>query len=169
MTPRILVAGIGNVFFRDDGFGVEVAHRLAEAPPAGATVADFGIRAMHLAFALLDGVDLLIAIDATPRAGEPGTVYAIEPDLADLPVQEADAHGMSLGAVFANVKAMGGVLPRIQIVGCEPASVTEGMGLSPNVQASIGTAVDVVRELVARELANARWSAEPLARSSNAG
>src|SRR6516225_7125141 len=80
--PRILVAGIGNIFLGDDAFGVEVARRLAARPqPDGVRVADFGIRGIDLTYALLDGYETVILVDATPRGGQPGTLYVIEPDV----------------------------------------------------------------------------------------
>jgi hydrogenase maturation protease len=155
MRRRILVAGIGNVFFGDDGFGVEVARRLSEtALPAGVAVAEFGIRGIHLAFELLDGVELLVAIDATRRGGAPGSLYLIEPDLEQAPAQ-ADAHGMQLPAVLSAVRAMGGTVPPVRVVGCEPAAC-EGMGLSEPVQVAVEPAIALVREVVQRALAEQR-------------
>jgi hydrogenase maturation protease len=150
----ILVAGVGNIFLGDDGFGVEVAARLAAHPgpplPEGVRVRDFGIRGMHLAYELLDGYDGLILIDAVARDGEPGTVYVIEPDLDDLPASESpamDAHSMSPDTVFALLKALGGNVKDIYVVGCEPADLSERMGLSPAVASAVDDAVRVVREL----------------------
>ena len=78
----MLVAGIGNIFLGDDGFGVEVAQRLADRPmPEGVQVADFGIRGVHLAYELLDGYDALVLVDAVPMGEPPGTVAVIEPEL----------------------------------------------------------------------------------------
>src|SRR5437870_2595644 len=83
--PRILVAGIGNIFLGDDAFGCEVVQRLAaRAWPASVRVVDFGIRGFDLAYALMDGYDVTIFVDATPRADAPGTLYTIEPDLSEL-------------------------------------------------------------------------------------
>jgi len=152
MSARVVVAGIGNVFFGDDGFGVEVARRLAmRGLPPGVKVMDSGIRGLHLAFELLDGVDLLVAIDATPRGGAPGSLYVIEPEL-DGGAAEPDAHSMQLPAVLATVRALGGALPRVRVVGCEPAAC-EGIGLSDVVGAAVEPAVELVRDWVARELA----------------
>ncbi|MGA9524733.1 MAG: hydrogenase maturation protease [Myxococcaceae bacterium] len=152
MSPRILIAGIGNIFFSDDGFGVEVARRLSLQPPEGTRVTDFGIRGLHLAYALLDPLDLVVVVDALSRGGTAGTVYAIEPDLdAGLGATDPDAHGLSLPAVFASARAMGGALPRIIVVGCEPQEIGEGVGLSAPVQTAIEPAEALVRELVERE------------------
>ncbi|MQA85705.1 MAG: hydrogenase maturation protease [Streptosporangiales bacterium] len=153
---RVLVAGVGNVFLGDDGFGVEVARRLAAEPlPDGVEVADFGIRGVHLAYQLLDGYDALILVDSVSRGGEPGTVYVLEPDLdavepagsnAETPLM--DAHGMTPDAVFSLLKALGGSVDRALIVGCEPAEITERMGLSETVGAAVEPAVHAVRDLL---------------------
>jgi hydrogenase maturation protease len=159
MSGRTLVAGIGNIFLCDDGFGVEVARRLADADlPAGVTVTDYGIRGMHLAYDLASGFDAAILVDATARGGAPGTIYVIEPDLPSEPAEPAagsdsnpllDAHGMQPDVVLGMLGLLGGARPgRIVVVGCEPASVAEGMGLSEPVAAAVGEAARVVLELV---------------------
>jgi hydrogenase maturation protease len=147
----VLVAGIGNVFLEDDGFGVEVARRLAAEPlPDGVRAVDFGIRGTHLAFELLDGPDLLIVADAATRGEAPGTVLLLEPDLDALAPSDGDAHAMDLGAVLASVRAMGGTLPRVLVVGCEPASLGERMGLTPSVRDAVAPAVELIRDLLRR-------------------
>ncbi|MCU1238957.1 MAG: hybD [Candidatus Solibacter sp.] len=151
---RVLVAGVGNIFLGDDAFGVEVAQRLcAEAVPSGVRVVDFGIRSLHLAYELLDGeYDLTVLVDASPRGGAPGTLYVIEPDLGtDRPAVAADAHAMNPDAVFTALRALGGEPGRVMIVGCEPASVEEGMGLSAEVSAAVDEGVKLVLEVLARE------------------
>ena len=153
MSGRILVAGVGNVFFGDDGFGPAVAQRLREAQlPPDVDVAEFGIRGIHLAYELLEAPAVLIVADAVPRGGAPGTLYVLEPELDAEPAQ-ADAHGMDLRSVFAAVLAMGGTLPRIRIVGCEPASVAPGIGLSAPVANAVDEAARLVRDLLQEELA----------------
>jgi hydrogenase maturation protease len=157
-SPRVLVAGVGNVFLGDDGFGVEVARRLAgETLPGWVRVGDFGIRGVHLAYELLEGYEAAILVDAAPRGEAPGTVYVIEPDLDGQPTGPlgagepgvlVDAHGMEPDAVFALLKALGGDIPRLLVVGCEPAEVSERMGLSPPVAGAVDQAVAVVRELI---------------------
>lgn len=149
---RVLVAGIGNIFLGDDAFGVEVARRLGQAGLAGdVSVKDFGIRGLHLAYELLDGgYQLAILVDASPRGGKPGTVYLIEPDLSGAGAM-ADAHSMTPDAVFGMLKSLGGNPGRVLIVGCEPASVEEGMGLSEPVQGAIGEAIEMIRDVIARE------------------
>lgn len=155
MSARILVAGVGNIFFGDDAFGVEVVRRLSSTPlPRDVEVIDYGIRGLHLSYALLDPPALLIAVDALPRGEPPGTLFVLEPDLsAAWDASGAEPHGMHLPLVFAQTQAMGGVLPRILIVGCEPADVSERFEMSAAVQAAIEPAATLVRELVDRELA----------------
>ena len=154
-TPSILIAGIGNIFLGDDAFGCEVLRRLLERSwPDNVRVEDFGIRGLDLAYALLDGFDLVILVDATPRGGAPGTIYTIEPELnVDLKNVTAlvDAHGMNPMKVLAMVQSLGGELKRVVLVGCEPETLgpEEGhMGLSTAVESSLDTAVNVVNKLV---------------------
>jgi hydrogenase maturation protease len=121
---RVLVAGIGNIFLGDDGFGVALANRLAHATwPAGVEIVDFGIRGMDLAYALSD-YDAVVLLDAVPRGQPPGTLYVIEPDLHDLP-PDVDAHGMDPVKVLALARTLGGPLPRTLVLGCEPGPVDE--------------------------------------------
>ncbi|MFG3151999.1 hydrogenase maturation protease [Streptomyces sp. NPDC048219] len=155
---RTLVAGVGNVFLGDDGFGVEAVRVLAgQDLPAGVEVTDVGIRGVHLAYRLLDGYDTLILVDATARGGPPGTLYLIEapePGSAPGPAGAAmDGHRMSPDAVLALLGTLcagtGAVPPRrILVVGCEPGTVEEGIGLSPPVAAAVPGAVRMVGELV---------------------
>lgn len=153
MNSQILVAGVGNVFLTDDGFGSEVARRLAaEALPAEVKVVDFGIRGMHLTFELLDGYKSLIIIDAAPRGGTPGDLVVLEVGPDDLGMGEFDAHGMQPTSVLASLGTLGGKLPRTFVVGCEPADVSEGMGLTPAVAAAVERALSSVRALINSEL-----------------
>src|SRR5215212_7277717 len=112
MNPSILIAGIGNIFLGDDAFGVEVAQRLTQrAWPEGVRVVDFGIRGFDLAYAILDGPDLTIMVDAVPRGEAPGTLYLIEPELGDIDSagdQALDTHGMNPVKVLQLVKRLGG-------------------------------------------------------------
>ena len=153
---RVLVAGVGNVFLSDDGFGVEVARRLAgRALPAGVEVADVGIRGMHLAYRLLDGYRALVLVDAVRHGEPPGTLYLLEHDL-DGPTDDAafDAHGMDPGAVLAMLDQLAqgvGVerpVERVLVVACEPHSLDEGIGLSEPVAAVVDRAAQAVVDLV---------------------
>ncbi len=162
----VLVVGVGNVFFGDDAFGVEVARQLAPSPPPGARVADFGIRAIHLAYELLAPVELCIIADCMARGGEPGTLYVLEPEVdelaspgvagarssreacAEVQAAVADAHAMNLPVVFSAVRELGGRLPRTLVVGCEPAAIEPGIGLSDPVARAVPEALSLIRELV---------------------
>jgi len=147
---RVLVAGIGNIFRGDDGFGVEVVRRLAdERLGEDVDVGDFGLCGVHLAFEMASGkYTKVILVDATPRGEPPGTLYAIEPDAADGDAG-ADAHSLTPAAVLAWVHRIGGDCGRVILVGCEPASVDESIGLSLPVQSAVDGAVKMVRELIA--------------------
>jgi hydrogenase maturation protease len=151
-AQSILIAGIGNIFLGDDAFGVEVARKLASREwPEGVRAVDFGIRGFDLAFALLDGVDLTIIVDATPRGGAPGTLYLIEPDTSHV-TADVDAHSMNPLAVLQLVKTMGGEFRRLLVVGCEPESCDESMGLSASVEDALDRAVAMIEELVRNEV-----------------
>jgi hydrogenase maturation protease len=152
-VTTVLVAGIGNLFLGDDGFGPEVARRLAAADsgdpvPDGVRVVDYGIRGMHLAYDLLDGVGALVLVDALPGDAPPGTLTVLEVGPDDLGDGEFDAHGMDPVAVLASLEAMGGRLPPTYVVGCRPADLSEGIGLSEPVAQAVGEAVVTVRRLV---------------------
>jgi hydrogenase maturation protease len=163
-VTRTLVAGIGNVFLGDDGFGVEVARALGGRPlPEGVHVEDYGIRGVHLAYALLDGYDELVLVDALQRHEEPGTLVVLEPDLPDPDALGApdvgepvvDAHVMGPDAMLALVctltPRLGGTVPRVRVVGCQPAVLDEVMGLSPPVAGAVDEAARLVRALVTGE------------------
>jgi hydrogenase maturation protease len=152
---RVLVAGIGNIFLGDDGFGVEVAQRLLARPvPDGVRVEDFGIRGVHLAYELLDGYEALVLVDAVPMGEAPGTVALLEPEIeepdpGDDPAPTLEAHSMSPAVVFDMLAGLGGKVDRILIVGCEPATVEEGIGLSDVVAASVDRAIEAVDDVLA--------------------
>jgi hydrogenase maturation protease len=164
MSQRILVAGVGNIFLGDDGFGVEVARRLcADSFPEGVDVADFGIRGVHLAYQLLDGYDTLILIDAAARGGPPGTIFILEPDFDQPETLERtesgfllDAHGMDPEMVLGILKDLGGKVGRVIIVGCEPADISETVGLSKVVERAVDEGCRVVRRLIEDELQGPR-------------
>lgn len=147
---RVLVGGIGNVFFGDDGFGVAVAQRLLRDRPsfggARVLVRDVGIRGLHLAYDLVDGWDLLIAVDAIPSRGAPGTMHVIVPESPSTHVR--DAHGMDLASILSTAAAMGAVLPEVLVVGCEVAEVREQIGLSDVVERAVADAARVIEVMI---------------------
>lgn len=155
-TPTILIAGIGNIFLGDDAFGSEVARRLAlRSWPGGVRAVDFGIRGLDLAYALLDGNDLTILVDAAPRGDVPGTLYVIEPDLSGLDQSQnetlLDAHTLDPLKILGLARVMGGGWKRLLLVGCEPADLggEEGrLGLSDAVRLAVDGAVRLVARLV---------------------
>lgn len=152
---RTLIAGLGNIFAGDDGFGCAVAEALDPARlPAGTQVQNFGIRGVHLAFELLERYDLVVIVDAVSRGGAPGTCYVIEhgadPErpAADAAAPLMDAHDMAPDEVLALVPMLGGSVGRVVVVGCEPESIVPSMGLSATVASSVGPAVELVTEIV---------------------
>jgi len=153
--PRILVAGIGNIFLGDDAFGVEVVRRLADRKiPDSVRVTDFGIRGFDLAYALQDGYETTILVDACPHGEPAGTLYVIEPELeapSDEEPQQVEAHAMNPESVLRMARAMNIQVKNLLLVGCEPETLggEEGqMGLSATVEASIEDAVKLVESLI---------------------
>jgi hydrogenase maturation protease len=159
--PTILVAGIGNIFLGDDAFGVEVVKRMASLQlPQSVRVADFGIRGFDLAYALQDGYETTILVDACPNGQVPGTLYVIEPDLNALdepanagegPQAAIEAHAMNPVSVLRMAHAMNIELKNILLVGCEPETLggEEGqMGLSAPVEAAVNDALKLVKSLI---------------------
>jgi hydrogenase maturation protease len=155
--PRILVAGIGNIFLGDDAFGTEVARRLLRRQlPEEVRVVDFGIRGLDLTYALLDGYEAAVLIDAVPRGGRPGTLYVLEPDIAaaesanDGPME---AHGLDPVKVLRLAISMGAKVDRLLLVGCEPTPDNpDEMAMSDAVRAAVDEAVPLVESLVAKLL-----------------
>ena len=163
---HLLVACVGNIFLGDDGFGVEVARRLAgRRYPAGVEVVDFGIRGVELAYTLLDGCETLVLVDAVPRGGPPGTLYLIEPEMPKngTTVREesggvaVDAHNMDPMKVLAFARTLGAMPGRVLLVGCEPGQLAGKdddlelrMGLSEPVRAALDEAVNMIDSLVDR-------------------
>lgn len=169
-AKRILVAGIGNIFLGDDAFGVEVTRRLSQKQlPDGVRVTDFGIRGFDLAYALLDGYDTTILVDACPRGEAPGTLYIIEPELVNLgsPEEKAsavEAHSMNPLNVLRLATSMGGPLKRVLLFGCEPETLgpEEGqMGLSETVEAAAADAVKVIESLIHKIMNGENISSQP--------
>jgi hydrogenase maturation protease len=166
--PRLLIACIGNIFLGDDGFGVEVARRLAQRPlPAEVTLKDFGIRGLDLTYALLDPYEVVILVDACPRGGAPGTLYLLEPDPLDLDAPNGVNTGVNIGieahsvnplSVLRIVRSMGGASGRIFILGCEPGDLgldaEDGgkLGLSHPVLAAVDEALSMLDTLISTSL-----------------
>ena len=156
VLKRVLVAGVGNVFLGDDGFGVEVVRRLAGRElPEGVEVVDFGIRGLDLAYALQRDYEVVVFVDATPRGQEPGTVYLIEPEIEEDGEVSLDTHGMDPVKVIKLSRALGARPTRTLVVGCEPQVVVGGedyddmiMELSEPVRAAVEEAVKLVESLV---------------------
>jgi len=158
VVTRVLVAGIGNIFFGDDGFGPEVVRRMMSRPegapalPDGVRLVDYGIRGMHLAYDLLDGVDALVLVDALPGDGEPGAITVLQVGPEDLGEGSFDAHGMNPVAVLGSLGALGGTLPPTYVVGCTPADLEEGIGLSAPVAAAVDVAAEAVWSLLTEQV-----------------
>jgi hydrogenase maturation protease len=160
---RVLIACIGNIFLGDDAFGCEVAKLLMERElPRDVKIVDFGIRSFDLAYALMDGYQATVFVDAAPRGGEPGTIYLIKPDRAEIDALDGqqisfDAHGMNPVKVLSMVKSLGGEFGEIFVVGCEPQFTGDNgeghMGLSQPVAASLPKAVEVIESVIQRVLA----------------
>jgi hydrogenase maturation protease len=154
MHPPVLIAGLGNIFLGDDAFGVEVVRRLsAQALPDSVRVADFGIRALHLAYELLDGrYQTTILVDAARMGDRPGTVYLIKPDLetlSDDANEFADAHAMDFTSVLRLLKLLGGNPGEIYVIGCEPLQLDEEMGLSKPVADAVDEALKLINDKLA--------------------
>jgi hydrogenase maturation protease len=168
--PRVLVAGIGNIFLGDDAFGVEVVRRLSSRElPEGVRAVDFGIRGFDLAYALQDGYETTIFVDACPRGEPPGTLYVlhVDPDALDVSAEQpaaVETHGMNPLNVLRLAKSMNAQMKNVLVVGCEPASLggEEGhMGLSEPVEMAVNEAANLVESLVHkvlnRDVANASF------------
>jgi len=172
MNKGVLVAGIGNIFHGDDGFGVEVAQRLlSKQRLPDVTVIDFGIRGFDLAFALLDGYHTYILVDVVQRGQPAGTLYVIEPEIDTLEnfghgTAERNGHGMDPVRVLRMAREMGGPSGRVLLVGCEPetfGSEEEGqMGLSAVVMEAVDAAVLKIEALAAGCLSSVRQEANVL-------
>jgi hydrogenase maturation protease len=154
---RVLIAGVGNIFRSDDGFGSAVANVLLQRPvPDGVRVVDYGIRGVHLAFDLTDDVRTLILLDTVPDAGPPGTVVVKEIDPSEYGSATFDAHSMDPNTVLQSVATLGDSMPRTVVIGCQPASLEDGIGLSSVVEEAVPAAADTALELARRELDTTR-------------
>jgi hydrogenase maturation protease len=156
MEKQILVAGIGNAWLRDDGFGGEAARRLeARELPAGVTVMDFGTGGLDLAYEVMRGYDALVLLDVSRQGGEPGTLYLMEADEEEFAAgiedgEMLDPHGMDPATVLRFVRAVGGWPGKVVVIACEPAEVQDmGFGLSDHVSAAVDRAVELVVTTIA--------------------
>jgi hydrogenase maturation protease len=158
-SKRILVAGVGNIFLGDDAFGSEVARRLRQrALPEEVQVNDYGTCSYDLAYAITEGYEATILVDATARGQLPGTVYLIEPDINELDTMDGavlDGHSMNPVRVLQMVRSLGCRPSRLYLVGCEPAALDgdDGLiGLSESVQAAVPRAMEMIESLVSKLL-----------------
>jgi hydrogenase maturation protease len=161
-SKRILVAGIGNAWMKDDAFGGKVAERLEGGLPTEAAVFDFGTGGLDLAYEAMRGYDALILIDISRQGGDPGTLYVMDAEPDDLdPIEDGEMlspHGMDPETVLRFVKAVGGWPGKVKIVACEPAAVEEmGLEMSPAVAEAVERAVTVVKETVDELLSDAAY------------
>ena len=163
---RILVAGIGNIFLGDDGFGSEVVrHVPVQQRNSDVRVVDYGIGGMHLAYDLLDDWDALVLVDAIPSRGNPGTLHVFEAGHESHSATAAlDAHSMDPAAVFASLQALGGRPPFTIVVGCEAGSIDDGIGLTDAVAGAVPRAIHTVAEVVA-----GLWARSPEASAEGRG
>lgn len=165
VAPRILIAGIGNSFLGDDGFGVEVVRRLAQRSiPPRVSVVDFGIRGFDLALGLQERYDAVVLVDALRRGNAPGTVYLLRINEEDIGVaaphaDTANAHTINPLAALQLAHAMGAASSRLEnvyLVGCEPQFIGSGVELadelSPPVRAAVDEAVAMIESLVSQTL-----------------
>ncbi|MGI8517907.1 MAG: hydrogenase maturation protease [Acidimicrobiia bacterium] len=156
---KTLVAGVGNIFLSDDGFGVEVVRQMqGQDLPEGVELVDVGIRGIHLAYQLLEGYDLLVLIDTVSRGEPPGTLMLIEPnpvasvaqrhqvEMGAMPL--LDVHGMEPGSMLGIIDELGARVGRILVVGCQPADLSDGIGLTESVSAAVPGAVAMVLDAV---------------------
>ncbi|MEU3825094.1 hydrogenase maturation protease [Streptomyces sp. NPDC029080] len=174
MTPRLLVAGVGNIFLADDAFGPEVIRALEDRPlPPGVRVRDYGIRGMDLAYDLLSGYATAVLVDAAPRGHRPGTLSLIEAEPPDGTVPP-EAHGMDPAKVLALATHLGDEpLPRVLVLACEPAVLPSDddllPGLSTTVREAVGRAVDALHTLLPALLDDPAAPLPPLGRPVESG
>jgi hydrogenase maturation protease len=152
MEKQILVAGVGNAWLGDDGFGGHVVSRLLEkGVPPGVHVQDFGSGGLDLAYEVMRGYHAMVLVDVSQQGGEPGDVYVIEPDPTGIkPIEDGEAispHGMDPQTVLRFVKTVHGWPGKVVVVGCEPADVENlALELTPPVKAAVERAAGVVLE-----------------------
>jgi hydrogenase maturation protease len=155
LEKQILIAGVGNAWLQDDGFGAEVARRLAEVElPSGVSVMDVGTSGLDLAYEVMRGYSALMIVDVSRQGGEPGTLYVIDVEPDDVPDtiedgETIDPHSMDPMTMLRFVRVIGGWPGRVQVIACEPAVVDDvGVGLTEVVEASVARAMELVLETV---------------------
>jgi len=164
---RILVAGIGNAWMKDDAFGGKVAARLeGEELPPGVEVFDFGTGGLDLAYEVMRGYDALLLVDVSRQGGAPGTLYVMDASEDDVePIGDGEAispHGMDPQTVLRFVKSVGGWPGKVVVIACEPGVVEEmGIGLSPVVEEAVGRAAELVLETIAELMTDAAYEEVP--------
>jgi len=165
LTRQILVAGIGNAFLQDDGFGGEVVRRLRQRTPReGVTLGDFGTGGLDLAYEVMRGYDALVLVDVSRQGGEPGTLYVMEASEKEVEAgiedgQVINPHAMDPQTVLRFVKTIGAWPGKVVVIACEPAQVEEmGLGLSDEVARAVGGAVDLVAHTVGELQADAAYA-----------
>jgi len=166
LHKQILVAGVGNAWLQDDGFGAEVARRLGDGElPAGVTVMDVGTSGLDLAYEVMRGYSALLIIDASRQGGDPGSLYVIDVEPDDVPAsiedgEAIDPHSMDPMTMLRFVRAIAGWPGRVQVIACEPAEVDEvGLGLTPTVASAVPRAIDLVLETIAELRSDAAYPA----------
>jgi hydrogenase maturation protease len=164
---QILIAGIGNAWLKDDGFGGAVVRGLeARELPPGVAVFDFGTGGLDLAYEVMRGYDALVLIDISRQGGEPGTLYVMEASEEEAAAgiedgQVLNPHGMDPETVLRFVKTLGAWPGKVLVVACEPAHVEEmGIGLSEQVERAVSGAVDLVLETVRELTTDAAYAAD---------
>jgi hydrogenase maturation protease len=164
---RILVAGIGNTWLGDDGFGSEVVKRLeARELPRGTVVFDFGTGGLDLAYEVMRGYDALVLVDVSRQGGDPGTLYVMEAREEEVEAgiedgQVLNPHGMDPQTVLRFVKTLGAWPGKVLVVACEPTAVGEmGIGLSDEVERAVGGAADLVVETIAELQSDAAYAVD---------
>jgi hydrogenase maturation protease len=152
----VLIAGIGNAWLRDDGFGGEVVKRLGERElPEDVTAVDFGTGGLDLAYEVMRGYEGLVLVDVSRQGEAPGTLYLMEPDPEEIAggIEDGeiiDPHSMDPQTVLRFVKSLGGWPGRVVVIACEPETVEEmGLGLSDPVRSAVDRAADLALKAAA--------------------
>ncbi|HXR53557.1 MAG TPA: hydrogenase maturation protease [Acidimicrobiales bacterium] len=155
-SPRVVLAGLGSPYRRDDAAGQLVAERVAKLKPAAIDIGPVPDPLDLLG--RWDGADLAVIIDAVRSGRAPGTVSTLELEPAE-PTSTArlgatgahgaaSTHGIGLAGVLRLARAVGAAPRRVVVVGIEGEDFAQGVGLSPAVATALPGAVDIVVGLV---------------------